>query len=323
MSNIVKGYKAFNNDMTCNGFQYEVGKEYVHEGDLKICNSGFHFCENPLDVLNYYDLTNCEFTEVEAVGKIDSNKDKDSKLATDRIKIGAKLDLPAFIKASFDFLWESCNKNDKSDNYLERLASSGYNSKLASSGDNSKLASSGYNSQLASSGNNSKLASSGDYSQLASSGYNSQLASSGYNSKLASSGYNSQLASSGYNSKLASSGYNSQLASSGNNSKLASSGDYSQLASSGYNSQLASSGYNSQLASSGYNSQLEINGANSVGANIGIKGMIKGKIGCWITLAEYDDNYKIKCVSSAKIDGKKIKEDTWYKLVNKKFKEVK
>ncbi|NCD07194.1 MAG: hypothetical protein EOL97_13855 [Spirochaetia bacterium] len=245
----IKGYKAYNKGLKCNDFQYEVGKEYTHEGKLKICNSGFHFCKNPLDVLNYYNLCDSEFTEVEAIGNIDKDKDNvDTKLATNKIKIGAKLDLSAFIKASFDFLWEKCNKKK-----------------------------------------------------------------SGDNSKLASSGYNSKLASSGYNSKLASSGDNSKLASSGDNSKLASSGDYSKL---------ASSGDNSKLASSGYNSKLELNRGNSVGANIGINGIIKGKKGCWITLAEYDNNYEIKFVLSVKIDGKKVKQDTWYKLENKKLKEI-
>ena len=165
--------------------------------------------------------------------------------------------------------------------------------------------------------------SSGDSSQLASSGDSSKLASSGDSSKLASSGHFSKLASSGDSSKLASSGHSSQLASSGDYSKLASSGDSSKLASSGHFSQLASSGDSSKLASSGHFSQLEITGDKSVGANIGVQGIIKGKIGTWITLAEYDSNYNPICVKSAQIDGKKLKEDTWYKLENKKFKEVK
>jgi hypothetical protein len=138
-------------------------------------------------------------------------------------------------------------------------------------------------------------ASSGNYSKLASSGYYSQLASSGDCSQLASSGHSSKLASSGYNSKLASSGYYSKLASSGDDSQLASSGNYSKLA---------------------------INGDTSVGANIGINGQIKATLGSWITLAEYDSDYKIKYVKSAQVDGKKVKANTWYKLENKKFVEV-
>jgi hypothetical protein len=138
----------------------------------------------------------------------------------------------------------------------------------------------------------------------------SQHAASGDNSKLAASGNNSKLAASGDNSKLAASGYNSQLAASG---------DYSQLAASGYNSQLAASGDNSKLAASGYYSKIALNGNDSVGAAIGYNNTIKGKRGCWITLAEYDYKGKIVCVKSAKIDGENIKADTWYKLKNGEF----
>ena len=247
----IKGYKAYKKGLTCNNFQYEVGKEYKYDGDIEICNSGFHFCENPLDVLNYYDLIDCEFTEVEATGKTDKEKNgNDTKLVTDKIKIGAKLDLNAFIKASIDFIWEKCNKKEKDSGYSARLAS---------------------------------------YDNFA---------------RLASSGYSAQLASSGYSAQLASSGNSARLASYGDSAQLASSGDYARL------------------ASSGDSARLELNGQKSVGANIGINGKIKGKKGNWITLAEYDNN-EIKFVLSAQIDGKKIKEDTWYELKNKKFTIVK
>ena len=276
----IKGYKAFNKDMTCRGFQYEENKEYEMEGKPKCCGNGFHFCENPLDTLNYYDLCNSTFAEVEAIGDInkpDKEDREDSKIATNKIKIGAKLDLTGFVKASVDFLWEKCKIKDKKQ-------------------DEDVQASSGYNSQLASSGDYSQLASSGDYSQLASSGDNS---------------------------KLASSGYNSQLASSGDYSQLASSGDYSQLASSGDYSQLASSGYYSNISHD--------KGIENVVCNIGIYGKARGLKGDILVLAEYKKInspkyrtyvYKPICVKSKKIDGKIIKENTYYKLENKKFVEV-
>jgi hypothetical protein len=318
----MKGYKAFNKDMTCRGFQYEEGKIY-EESKAECCESGFHFCENPLDVLNYYNLCESEFAEVEALGEIHrSINSNDTKAATTKIKIGAKIGLSGIIKASFEYLWEKCYANigDKNiqaaSGYNSQLATSGDGSKLAASGDGSQLAASGYGSKLAASGYNSKLATSGDGSKLAASGDGSQLAASGDGSKLAASGYNSKLAASGDGSQLAASGYNSKLAASGYGSKLAASGD---------NSQLAASGYGSKLAASGYNSQLVMEGENSVGAAIGINNIIKGKIGCWITLAEYEpdgNGYKPICVKSAQIDGIELKPDTWYKLENGEFVEV-
>ncbi len=52
----VKGYKVFNADMTCRDFQFEVGKEYKHKGEIKICSAGFHFCLKANDCFNYYDF---------------------------------------------------------------------------------------------------------------------------------------------------------------------------------------------------------------------------------------------------------------------------
>ena len=63
-------------------------------------------------------------------------------------------------------------------------------------------------------------------------------------------------------------------------------------------------------------------GENSVGAAIGYENKIRGKKGCWITLAEYDNTGKPKVVKSAQVDGKKLKENTWYQLINGKFTEV-
>jgi len=255
-----KGFKAFNKGLKCKNKQYEENTEYKIKGQPILCEKGFHYCENPLDVLNYYNLCDSEFAEVEDLGDTETD---DLKNVTNHIKIKARVDLKGFIKASIDFLFEKNNIDENTQ------AASGDSSQLAASGNYSKLAASGHYSKLAASGNSSQLAASGDYSQLAASGYYSQLAASGDYSKLAASGYYSQLAASG---------------------------DYSKLAASGENSICAAIGNNSQA---------------------------KGIKGTWIVLAEYDNNYIVKCVKSAKIDGKKLKADTWYKLVNKKFTEVK
>ena len=143
MSKKIKGYKGFQKGLVCRDKKYQVGKEYKHKGDIKLCESGFHFCENPLDVLEYYDLVGSEFAEVEAIGKVENDE---KKSVTDKIKIKAKLDLSGFIKASVDFLFEKCKVGETGGDSIQankedsaQLASSGYYAKLASSGDYAKL----------------------------------------------------------------------------------------------------------------------------------------------------------------------------------------
>ena len=67
----MKCYKGFDQDLKCRGFQYEVGKEYETDS-AKLCESGFHACENPLDVFEYYSPSNNRFCEVE----LDANKER-------------------------------------------------------------------------------------------------------------------------------------------------------------------------------------------------------------------------------------------------------
>ena len=185
-------YKAFDANMKCRDFQFVVGETYTHIGKIKACDSGFHACENPLDVLSYYNLCDSRFAVVEQSGEIDRDAE-DSKIASAVIMIKAELCLPEFIKSAIDWMLRATQK-DKSNTALgdgSKLAASGNGSKLAASGNDSKLAASGYGSQLAASGYGSKLAASGDGSKLAASGNDSKLAASGDGSQLAASGYGS------------------------------------------------------------------------------------------------------------------------------------
>ncbi|MBT2300412.1 hypothetical protein J7E70_08030 [Variovorax paradoxus] len=155
----IMAYKAFGPDWKCRDFQYAPGETYEHAGRVKACDSGFHACENPLDVLNYYDLCDSKFATVELSGEISRHGD-DSKIAGGRITVKAELGLPKFIGAAVE--------------YLLSLAKGADGEKVqAASGDSSKLAASGNSSKLAASGDSSKLAASGDSSKLAASGKSS------------------------------------------------------------------------------------------------------------------------------------------------------
>lgn len=213
------GYKAFDKNLQCRGFQYEVGQTYRSGEPPVPCQSGFHFCDYALDVLDHYPVDS-RFAVVRAGGTLESGCRKSvcSELSVvQELGIGDLIE--AFVKQVGS---KAVSSGDNS-----TAVSSGDNSKAASSGDYSTAASSGCCSKAASSGGYSKAALSGDHSKAASSGDHSKAASSGHGSKAASSGYNSTAASFGYGSKAASSGYYSKAASFGDRSKAASSGDHS------------------------------------------------------------------------------------------------
>ena len=99
-----KCYKGFNPDMTCRDFQYEEGKEYEIGGKIECCKNGFHACEDPLDCFNYYTPGQSVYHEVEQSGEISRKNDGDSKIASSKIKIGAKIDIAKIVNLHFDFV---------------------------------------------------------------------------------------------------------------------------------------------------------------------------------------------------------------------------
>ena len=109
---------------------------------------------------------------------------------------------------------------------------------------------------------------------------------------------------------------------------IGNSGDSAQIGSSGDSARIGSSGYSAQIGSSGYSARIASEGKYAVICCAGHGSIAKGKIGSWITLSEWEysnieqANIPV-CVKTEKIDGVRIKADTFYKLVNGEFVEVK
>jgi hypothetical protein len=333
----IKGYKAFGKGLICNpdgvAKQYKEYTTFEEDGDVNLgpCRKGvMHFCEDPFDVLRAYPLVNSdgeitEFAEVEAVGDV---RNYERQSITNKLHIGAKLNLKGFVKACVDFTIEKTKFETDKDSDSD--ISSGDYAKIGSSGDYAKIGSSGDCAQIGSSGDCAQIGSSGDYAQIGSSGDSAQIGSSGYSAKIGSSGDSAQIGSSGYSAKIGSSGDYAQIGSSGYCAQIGSSGDCAQIGSSGDSAQIGSSGDYAKIGSSGDCAKITSEGKNSVVMAAGFDSMAKAKIGSWITLAEWvrvnDDDktiWKPKCVKTEYVDGEKIKEDTFYKLIDGEFKEVK
>ncbi|MBF1359135.1 MAG: hypothetical protein HXM75_01395 [Mogibacterium diversum] len=105
----MKAYKGFNEKLQCSPnekpFQYEIGKEYEHEGKVKPCRSGFHACKSPLDVLWYYPPNTSRYCEVE-VDDDSKGDNSNSKVASRRIKIGAEIGVVGLAKAHIEYVKE-------------------------------------------------------------------------------------------------------------------------------------------------------------------------------------------------------------------------
>ena len=190
----IKSYKGFDKNLKCRDFQYEIGKEYEMDGEIKVCSRGFHACESPLEVFDYYPMIGSRFCEVEQDGNI-SKEDRGTKICSSKIKIKAELKLADMINLGVEWLKEITSP--------EKIKTS---IKDNSSGDDAKIGSSGNYAKIGSSGDYAKIGSSGDYAQIGSSGDGAKIGSSGDGAKIGSSGDGAQIGSSGDGAKIDSTG---------------------------------------------------------------------------------------------------------------------
>ena len=116
MGERIRMFKGFRKDMTCNGFQYEEGKTYEMDGDIKLCERGFHACEDPIDCQGYYDPANSVFREVFMEDVSPEKSNDDTKRVARKITIGAEISIPMIGKLHAEYVrervTESVNKGD-------------------------------------------------------------------------------------------------------------------------------------------------------------------------------------------------------------------
>ena len=156
----IKSYKGFNADLTCRGFQYEVGIEYNHTGAVSACNSGFHACENPMDVLGFYPPCDDNgrprrYCEVEQSGNIDRGNDK---ICSSRLRVVAEIGIEGLIKAGVKFIFDKVNWKG---------------AKESNTGDRSAATNTGDRSAATNTGNRSAATNTGDWSAATNTGYQS------------------------------------------------------------------------------------------------------------------------------------------------------
>ena len=206
--NVITSYKGFDKNMKCRGFQYEVGKEYEMDGEVKCCNQGFHACKSPMEVWDYYDMLDSRYAEVEQSGKIDAGENS-TKVCSSRIKIKAELKLADIINIGVEWLKDITSPSKvKADGVLND--NENRRKQIGSSDDSAQIGSSGYSA---------KIGSSGDYAKIGSSGYSAKIGSSGDSAQIGSSGDSAKIGSSGDSAKIDSTGEDSVIMCAGNSSR--------------------------------------------------------------------------------------------------------
>ena len=169
-------YKGFDENLKCRGYQYEIGKTFEHDGAVKACESGFHACEYPLDVFNYYTPSDSRFAVVKMHGET-SKDSSDTKIASAKITIEKEIKLPEMINRAVDWIKNKINWSD------DNTSNTGDYSAATNTGDYSAATNTGDYSAATNTGNRSAATNTGDYSAAKVSGCGSVAIATGRNSK--------------------------------------------------------------------------------------------------------------------------------------------
>ena len=282
MENKVIAYKGFNPDLTCRGFQYKIGEKYSCDEKIILCEKGFHACKEPLDVLLYYDKPDSRYCIVEQSGEIIKCWHNDTKQVSSEIKIIKEIGLDGLVKAEVEHLNET-TKNNKIDEVTIKSECDG--AWINSTRGFTNIYSKGYGTQIYSGGGHTMIISVGNGAIIGSQGFSNEIYSIGCFARICSIGDNAKI-----------------IANS--NSKIYSIGNYTQI---------STSGIGGLVYSMGYHSVINCQGVNTI---------VRAKKGSWITLTEWKSIHgvlKVSCVKTEYVDGKRIKEDTFYAIRNGKF----
>ena len=327
MSKVVKSYKGFHKDMTCRGFQYKEGKEY-ETSKAVVCNEGFHACEHPLDCLGYYPPNTSVYHEVEQTGEFSSDSgSRDSKIASTKIKIGAKLSIAGLVQAAIDFTKSKTVTMQDATGY--KGASSATGNCGASSATGYKGASSATGNCGASSATGDKGASSatGDYGASSATGdygASSATGNCGASSATGDKGASSATGDYGASSATGNCGASSATGDYGASSAT---GDKGASSATGYKGASSATGNCGASSATGYKGASSADNSTAVAVAWGYESKAKGCIGAHIVCAEwkYDNLNNDWVFVGAKmsiVDGVKIKADTYYTLRDGEFVEV-
>ena len=130
-------YKGFDKDLRCRGYQFEVGKTYK-EQTAKLCESGFHACEHPLDVFKYYPPASGRFAEVE-LSDLSPETKNDTKRVGKTIHIKAEIGIKGMIEAAIKFVFDRVDFSKAAED-----TASGVRGAAQASGDQGAAQASGY-----------------------------------------------------------------------------------------------------------------------------------------------------------------------------------
>ena len=279
-------YKGFNKDMTAkNGYQYEEGKEYEEEKAVA-CECGFHACEYPLDCFEYYSPANSVYHIVEQSGELSKNS-SDTKVASTKIKIGAEISIAGLVKAAIEYTKERTKPECDATGKCGASSATGYRGASSATGDRGASS------------------------------------ATGYRGASSATGYYGASSATGYRGASSATGDRGASSATGDYGASSATGDYGASSATGKCGASSATGKCGASSATGLYGSAIAGDPESIAIAWGYKGKAKGVIGSHLVLADWEGNennfwtqeeWSLKGAKMVRVDGEKIKADTWYRM---------
>ena len=321
-------YKAFGMDMQCRGYQYEVGKTYTHNSEVKLCESGFHACEYPLDVFSYYPPARSQFAIVEQAGNLDRHGN-DSKVASESITVKAKIDIADMVKASIEYTSSRCNPicpdspASATSRYGAASAKGDYGAASATgdlgaasaTGDHGAASATGCQSAASATNHHSAAAATSDHSAASATGCHGSASATSDYSAASATGYRGAASATGDLGAASATGWYGAASATGECGSASATGYLGAASATGDYSTASADGKQGAASATGKNSAASASGEQSVACGLGCssKSMAAKHSGA-IVLVHRDSGGNIIHIRASKVGENGVKPNVWYSL---------
>jgi hypothetical protein len=279
-------YKAFNKDWKCRDFQYEVGKTYTHDGSVVRCaGGGFHSCENPLDIWNYYAPNTSRFAEVTASGDIDRGESEDdSKLASAKITINVELLIGDLTRRAVRWVADMAKKQGNGQH------TTGNYGHASAAGDGGHASAAGYRGHASAAGDGGHASAAGNYGHASAAGYRGHASAAGYRGHASAAGYRGHASAAGDGGHASAAGNYGHASAAGDGGHASAAGYRGHASAAGDGGHASAAGYRGHASAAGDGGHAEVKGASSIAHAPGYKGKATAVAGSAISLGYYDDS---------------------------------
>jgi hypothetical protein len=326
MSDVIVSYKGFDANWQCRGYQFEVGKTYEHQGEVKACSGGFHACEHPLNVFAYYAPALSRFAVVEQSG--DLSRHDDTKVASRRITIKAEIGIPGLVKAAIEYVTSRCKPVDPE----SPASATGDQGAASATGDQGAASATGtwgaasatgtwgaasatgYQGAASATGDQGAASATGDQGAASATGYQGAASATGYQGAASATGYQGAASATGYQGAASATGYQGAASATGTWGAASATGDQGAASATGDQGAASATGTWGAASATGDQGAASATGDQGAAMASGYEGKVSGADGNALFLVERDDDYNIVAVWAGIAGRDGIEPDTFYTL---------